>query len=271
MDLNRDSFISEEIINYLQSSYDDIYSDSNIITNYSKYKELLLKKETAKNNINTSEFSIIFRPEDEEELESLNRYFYGNSDGSSSGDGNNIAYTYLSTIQTIKNLIDKSDNNIKDVVFNLTSLLSKSSMSDEAYKRYLNELIIPGILGTSEISSDKSAILIEHNKKVINDLSQAEQDQYKQELFNKKKQSDARDNEIRLKKEQAETELVKEKQNKLNAETEIIKSKKITADRLKIENQQELNKDKRKILEQKKKDIMSDINLKKLSPSLFFR
>ena len=112
MDLNRDSFISEEIINYLQSSFQNIYSDSNIIKNYIRYKDLLLKKETAKNNINTSNFSIIFTSEDEEELESLNRYFYGNSDGSSSGDGNNIAYTYLSTIQTIKDLIDKSDNRL---------------------------------------------------------------------------------------------------------------------------------------------------------------
>ena len=246
MDLNRDSFISEEIINYLQSSYNDIYSDSKIITNYIKYKELLLKKETAKNNINTSEFSIIFTPEDEEELESLNRYFYGNSDGSSSGDGNNIAYTYLSTIQTIKNLIDKSDNNIKDVVFNLTSLLSNSSMSDEAYKRYLNELIIPGILGTSEISSNKSDITIELNKKVINDLSQENQTEYKRSLVMKKKESDAIDNAIRLEKERAETELVKAKKTKLDAENEIIRTKKITADRLKIANQKDINADKKK-------------------------
>jgi hypothetical protein len=178
MDLNRDSFISEEIINYLQSSFQNIYSDSNIIKNYIRYKDLLLKKETAKNNINTSNFSIIFTSEDEEELESLNRYFYGNSDGSSSGDGNNIAYTYLSTIQTIKDLIDKSDNSIKDVVVNLTSLLDNPNMSDEAYKRYLNELIIPGILGTSEITADKSAIQIDLNKIVTNDLSKENQNEY---------------------------------------------------------------------------------------------
>ena len=96
MDLNRDSFISEEIINYLQSSYQNIYSDNNIIQNYIRYKELLLKKETAKNYINTSNFSIIFTLDDEEELETLNRYFYGNSDGSSSGNGDNLAYTYSS-------------------------------------------------------------------------------------------------------------------------------------------------------------------------------
>ena len=160
MDLNRDSFISEEIINYLQSSYQNIYSDNNIIQNYIRYKELLLKQEIAKNYKNTSNLSIIFTSDDEEELETLNRYFYGNSDGSSSGDGNNLAYTYLSTINTIKDLIDKSDNSIKDVVVNLTALLDNPNMSDTAYKKYLNELIIPGILGTSEITPDKTDITI---------------------------------------------------------------------------------------------------------------
>ena len=263
MDLNRDSFISEEIINYLQSSYQNIYSDNNIIENYIRYKELLLKQETAKHHINSPEFSIIFTLDEEEELETLNRYFYGNSDGSSSGDGNNLAYTYLSTINTIKDLISQSDNSIKDVVVNLTALLDNPNMSDTAYKKYLNELIIPGILGTGEIFSDKSSQNITINKKVVNDLSEEKQDAYKTNLLKKKEKQDEINNNIRLKKEEAKTKLQEEKNKTLQEENKYKDAKKIKAEKLKTENEAALKIDKNKILVQKKKDIIDDINLKK--------
>jgi hypothetical protein len=262
MDLNRDSFISEEIINYLQSSYQNIYSDTNIIQNYSRYKELLLKQETAKNYINSEEFSIIFTPEDQEELETLNRYFYGNSDGSSNGDGNNLAHTYLSTINTIKDLISQGDNSIKDVVVNLTALLDNPNMSDTAYKKYLNELIIPGILGTSEITSEKSTDNISINKTVVNELSKENQAQYETNLLQKKEKRDEIDQKIRLKKEENKTKLQEEKNKTLEEENKYKDAKKLAAEKLKTENEQVLREDKIKLFEKKKEDIYRDINLK---------
>ena len=254
MDLNRDSFISEEIINYLQSSYQNIYSDNTIIQNFIRYKELLLKQETAKHHINDDEFSIIFTPEDEEELETLNRYFYGNSDGSSSGDGNNLAHTYLSTINTIKDLINQGDNSIKDVVFNLTALLDNPNMSDTAYKKYLNELIIPGILGTSEISSAKSADTISYNKIVTNDLSTQNQASYKVKLREEKIARDKFNAEQKLNKERNEARLLKARNEKEELENELQIKKNKQAIKLKTENEKELNQEQNKIFNKTKEE-----------------
>ena len=261
MDLNRDSFLSEEIINYLQSSFQNIYSDSNIIKNYIRYKELLLKQETSKTAKITNDI-YKFTSEDEEELESLNRYFYGNSDGSSSGNGNNIAYTYLSTIQTIKELIDKSDNSIKDVVVNLTSLLSTSNMSDDAYKRYLNELIIPGILGTSEITADKAEITVKLNKDIENQFSTANKNAYIDKVTDEKLKMMTNEQTIKDKKLTDEAKLQEKLQGKLVLDNRIKQAKQTEAQRLKDKNKLALNSEKAEIFKQKKKDINSDIKLK---------
>lgn len=262
MDLKRDLFISEEIISYLQSTYQNIYSDTNIIKNYVRYKELLLKKETAKTNINSPEFSIIFTANDEEELETLNRYFYGNSDGSNSGDGNSLAYTYLSTIDTIKELINKSDNSIKDVVTNLTALLDNPSMSDEAYKKYLNELIIPGILGTSEITSEKTSNTISTGSTIENEFSKTKKDEYKTELVAEQNKRMEIDQKIKLDKETNERTLLEEKQKKLNAETTLRTAKIEAKDQLIAKNKQTQKEEKKEIILNKIDIIDEDINVK---------
>ena len=262
MDLKRDLFISEEIISYLQSTYQNIYSDTNIIKNYVRYKELLLKKETAKTNINYPEFSIIFTANDEEELETLNRYFYGNSDGSNSGDGNSLAYTYLSTIDTIKELINKSDNSIKDVVTNLTALLDNPSMSDEAYKKYLNELIIPGILGTSEITSEKTSNTISTGSTIENEFSKTKKEEYKTELVAEQEKRIKIDQKIKLDKETNERTLLEEKQKKLAAETALRTAKIEAKDKLIAKNKQTQKEEKKEIILNKIDIIDEDINVK---------
>jgi hypothetical protein len=262
MDLKRDLFISEEIISYLQSSYQNIYSDSNIIKNYVRYKELLLKKETAKTHINSSEFSIIFTEEDEEELETLNRYFYGNSDGSNSGDGNGLIHTYLSTIDTIKELINKSDNSIKDVVTNLTALLDNPSMSDEAYKKYLNELIIPGILGTNETTAIKSDNTITTGNIVNNEYSDAKKDAFKSKLLTDQRKREEIDNEIKIQKEQMEEKLITSQNKTLKAKEKAKNIKIQASENLKIKNKEDIENEKKEIIETKIKNIKEDLNLK---------
>ena len=48
MDQDRDLFLSEYIINYLQSIYPEIYGDDAVINNYVKYKYLIDRKRTEK-------------------------------------------------------------------------------------------------------------------------------------------------------------------------------------------------------------------------------
>jgi len=142
MDLNRDLFITEFIINYLQSAYPDTYSDREIIKKFIRYKELKEKEDDKK--LTTG---------NEEELQHLNEYFYGNTDGTSSNNaGYNLVNTYKSTIRIIEDLISKEDNAVKDVVSELTKIIDVDIKDDIAFKRYLNELIIPMIF------KDKSPI-----------------------------------------------------------------------------------------------------------------
>jgi hypothetical protein len=262
MDLKRDLFISEEIISYLQSTYQNIYSDTNIIKNYVRYKELLLKKETAKTHINSPEFSIIFTEEDEIELETLNRYFYGNSDGSNSGDGNNLAYTYLSTIDTIKELINKSDNSIKDVVMNLTALLDNPSMSDEAYKRYLNELIIPGILGTSEITAEKIDNKITTGNTVSNEYSDVNKKALSTKLLAEQTERQQIDDKIKLAKEESKQKIIDKQAETRRKEKELRDQKISDKDQLIAKNKEALTAENTEILKTKLETIKEDVNLK---------
>jgi hypothetical protein len=204
MDINRDLFISEGLISYLQSTYQNIYNDKEIIKNFIRYKELLLKKETAKNykSNDNDKLKIIFTEEDEEELETLNRYFYGNSDGSSSGSGDNLASVYVSTIETIKKMISDSDNSITDVVVNLTSLLDKDDVSDDAYNRYINELILPGILGTSGIISTKVDKNISDINVIKNELSKDEQKKYINQQEQEQRQKEEREAKLKIEEEE---------------------------------------------------------------------
>ena len=94
MDQDRDLFLSEYIINYLQSIYPEIYGDDAVINNYVKYKYLIDKKRTEK-----------LSDDEKQELEQLYIYFYGNSDGSSSASGASIAANYIKTINIIKDIL----------------------------------------------------------------------------------------------------------------------------------------------------------------------
>ena len=111
--VNRDLFITETIINYLQSLYPNEYSDEEIISRYKEYIKLKSLKKAAKDNE-----EVKFRTRDKAKLEELNIYFYGNSDGSSTGSGNSIVNNYIKAIENIKALINSNDNAIKDVLAN---------------------------------------------------------------------------------------------------------------------------------------------------------
>ena len=138
MELNRDLFLSEVIINYLQSTYPNIYSDNTIVQNYVEYTSILQKKEHTQDDIIR--------------LQELQKYFYGNSDGSSTGSGLGLGPLYISTVKTVKELLNENDNAVRDIITELFSLLNISNISDEAFKEYLNKLIIPGIFAESGIN-----------------------------------------------------------------------------------------------------------------------
>ena len=157
MDQDRDLFLSEYIINYLQSIYPEIYGDDAVINNYVKYKYLIDKKRTEKLSDN-----------EKQELEQLYIYFYGNSDGSSSASGASIAANYIKTINIIKDIITKNDNAVKDSVKSIVEILSiDTPVSDEAFKKYINQVILPELIQNDEISY-KINYKIKSENKVIN-------------------------------------------------------------------------------------------------------
>ena len=171
MEQDRDLFLSEYIINYLQSIYPDIYGDTAIINNYIRYKIL---KDKDKEDLTDS---------DKQELEELNIYFYGNSDGSSSGSGNALAMNYIKTVNIIKDLISKNDNAVRDTVKNLVQILSiDEPVNDEAFKTYLNKVIIPELISNDEISTN-----IKYNIKSKNNvIKSAKEENIKQKDSEKK-------------------------------------------------------------------------------------
>ena len=160
---NRDLFITEAIINYLQRLYPNEYSDAVIIKKYKKYIELSTRKKAAEENDNVK-----FTTKDAAKLEELNIYFYGNSDGSRTSTGDGIAAKYVRTIENIKAMINSNDNSIKDVVTNIYQILDfDDSTTKEATDKYINEIIIPGLL--SESSSAAKITDFTLTNKVINE------------------------------------------------------------------------------------------------------
>ena len=143
MELNRDLFLSELIINYLQNTYPNIYSDNVIIDKYDEYTKLIKLKTD-----NPANYTL----DDKLKLQELNRYFYGNSDGSNTGSGINLGPIYISTVNTVKDLIKENDNAVRDIVSNIFKLLQIDTKADESFNKYLNELIIPGILTEGNIN-----------------------------------------------------------------------------------------------------------------------
>ena len=148
--VNRDLFITETIINHLQRLYPNEYSDETIIKNYKKYVKLMSLKKASEDNED-----VIFSSRNTEKLEALNRYFYGNSDGSRTSAGDGIAGRYLRTIENIKSMINSNDNAIKDIVTNIYQIVDVGeNTSNEAFTKYINEIIIPGLQVENTISSD---------------------------------------------------------------------------------------------------------------------
>ena len=133
--VNRDLFITETIINYLQRLYPNEYSDTTIIKKYKKYVELLSIKKAAEDSDDVK-----FTSKNQTKLEELNRYFYGNSDGSRRAAGDGIATRYLRTIENIKALIDSNDNAIKDIVSNIYQIIDIGDTTNtEAFNKYIND------------------------------------------------------------------------------------------------------------------------------------
>ncbi len=112
--INRDLFITETIINYLQTLHPNYYSDNAIINNYKEYIKLLANKKAA-----DDDSTVKFSTRNQTRLNNLHIYFYGNSDGSSTGSGNSLPNKYLNTIESIKSLINSNDSAINDTVSNI--------------------------------------------------------------------------------------------------------------------------------------------------------
>ena len=135
MDLSRDLFLSEFIINYLQTTYPDVYSDIAIIHKYIEYKQL--KDLEIENDLSDK---------DRQRLDELNVYFFGSSSGELNGDaGYNLITMYKNTVDIIEKLIDTNDTAVHDVVNELVSLIQVNIKDDDAFKKYINELVLPSI------------------------------------------------------------------------------------------------------------------------------
>jgi len=154
---NRDIFISEFIIHYLQSRYPNKYSDQTIVNNYKEYRKLRILKEVSdkyedKDGLNKmSDFDL-------NRLKDLHEYFYGTSDGSNPSSGNNIARDYQILLNSVKHIIEENDNAIKDIVSNITSLLETSSADNpnpNIANMYLDNVIISPLIIALESSFDE--------------------------------------------------------------------------------------------------------------------
>ena len=139
--VNRDLFITETIISYLQSLYPNEYSDEEIISRYKEFVKLKSLKKAAKDSKD-----VIFTQEDKNKLKELNQYFYGNSDGSRTGSGSSIVDNYIKAIENIKALINSNDNAIKDVVTNIYKIIELGDTTNkESFNKFMNEIVIAGL------------------------------------------------------------------------------------------------------------------------------
>ena len=239
---NRDLFLLENIIDYLQRSYPSIYSDDAIINKYTEFKDLNIKKKASSIYPN-----ITFSTDDINKLEELYIYFYGSSNGGPSSSS--LASNYLTTVNIIKELINKSDYSIQNVVSNINSLLKYNDKNDKILDDYLNTILIPSLLSLNTTEQDDNIIKydinkqidivplqqpindddiqqyinkfkeIELEKKKIHDIKLNELKQKQQELNFKKEELFNKENDIRLKKteEKKLKEELKQKQLKNSA------------------------------------------------------
>ena len=204
---SRELFIIEIIINYLQSAYPNIYGDKEIIRKYIQYNKLNNKKHLSEDNKD-----IKFTTEENEKLEELNVYFFGNEDGSSSFYSD-LPGNYLMTIRTIKQLISTNNKSIQEAISSIYSLFQNKEITEDsqALNYYLNEIIIPSLL----ISLDGNYI----NEKIDTKISRDEYkfDKYKEIEIEEKRKIEKKEREKReeeKKIEEKEKKLIKEKKDK---------------------------------------------------------
>jgi len=179
---NRDIFISEFIIHYLQSRYPNKYSDQTIVNKYKEYRKLRILKEVSDQKedkdglMKMSDFDL-------QRLKDLNEYFYGTSDGSNPSSGNNIARDYQILLSSVKHIIEENDNAIKDIVSNITSLLESSSADSpdpNIAKIYLEKVVLEPLIIALESSFDEELKITQPVLKV-NDISE----KTKEKMFEK--------------------------------------------------------------------------------------
>jgi hypothetical protein len=169
---NRDIFISEFIIHYLQSRYPNRYSDQTIVNNYKDYRKLRIIKELSDKYHDNEEIRNKMTDDDKERLIKLHQYFYGSDDGSNPSSGSNIARDYITVLNSVKHIIDENDNAIKDIVSGITSLLETSSADNpnqNIAKMYLENVVISPLIIALESSFDDVFTVSEPFKKV-NDI-----------------------------------------------------------------------------------------------------
>ncbi len=143
-DNNRDSYISEFIINYLQTHNPNYYSDTVIIDNYREYLKLNFLSKNEK-----------LKKKDLKRLKELNNYFYGSDDGTNASYGTSLANNYITTINSIKSMLLANDNAVKDIISSISQIIETSSNENgnaENAKKYLDEYIIPELLKESSTS-----------------------------------------------------------------------------------------------------------------------
>lgn len=245
---SRELFIIEIIINYLQSAYPNIYGDKEIIRKYIQYNKLNNKKHLSEDNKD-----IKFTTEENEKLEELNVYFFGNEDGSSSFYSD-LPGNYLMTIRTIKQLISTNNKSIQEAISSIYSLFQNKEITEDsqALNYYLNEIIIPSLL----ISLDGNYI----NEKIDTKISRDEYkfDKYKEIEIEEKRKIEKKEREKReeeKKIEEKEKKLIKEKKDKRLEDEKLSEKIKIDIEKNQEKNKRESDTKKRNDIKKLKKDF----------------
>jgi len=232
-DNNRDLYISEIITHYLQSHYPTQYGDNAIVDNYKEFLELSKAKSELKDKFNRESLS---------RLEALNEYFYGNSDGSYSGTGNDLGRQYVTTINTIKSILKSNEDAAKDIASGISSIIETSSLKngDQATTaRFVSEVLIPGLLNNNILTADTSGFKITKPETVTASeaLTDTEKKQYS-------KEETTREDDIKKALKDQADKIAKENEATRKKEEEAAKSK-----------DQGINKKDEKTNENYKKDI----------------
>jgi hypothetical protein len=211
---SRELFIIENVINYLQTTYPDVYSDKEIIRNYIEYNKLYNKKKLSKR-----EKTVIFTQEEKERLEELNTIFFGNEEGTFNTYVD-LPGNYLMTIRTIKQLINSTNKSIDDIIKEVYSLFENEEITkDEKFLQdYLNTIIIPSLLTTLDTHyvSEKIDHKIDRQEHTFDNAQIIQEEREKLDEKQRKKEEEIRKREEIEKKEIEKAKVRKVKQDELN-------------------------------------------------------